>query len=272
MSFLEHIPRRIIFLLLALIIAVPILRPFPVLVPTSDHTHNYYNAIENLKPGTVVFIGASVSTRDLELYPQHIATLKHLKQVGAKIIMYHFEAGAAMGTEWVFTDAGYDPSTYGVDHVNLGFLPGEDATLSAWCQDIIATKTVDHYGNLLDKMPMFQDIKSIDDIDLVIGSGGGTPGADNYARIIVIPYNKDALVMVPGAFAARMYDYIALGVYDGGLIAQRGAVEYESLTGFAGRATAMYAPLLISSIALLILMVGGNIVFLYDIRRKGAHR
>ena len=65
--------------------------------------------------------------------------------------------------------------------------------------------------------------------------------------------------MVPGAFAARMYDYLALGVFDGGLIAQRGAVEYETLTNNAGRATAMFAPLFILTSVLFVLMVIANI-------------
>ena len=268
MSFLERIPRRIAFLILALIVVIPLVRPFPVMVPISDHTRNYYDTIDSLEPGSVVLVGANVGTRDLEMYPQLVATFKQLISKDAKIITYNFSPGAAMGAIWLFEDSGYTDLTYGEDYVHLGFVPGEDSALSAFCLDIVSTKQVDHYGNPTASMALFEDVNSIEDIDLVIASGGGTPGPDNWARIISIPYGTLSLVAVPGAFAARQYDYIALGVWQGGLIAQRGAVEYESLTGFAGRATSMYAPLLLSSIVLLLMMIAGNVVFWLNSRTR----
>ncbi len=269
MSFLERIPRKIIFVVLIVVVAIPLLRPFPVFVPITDHTENYYNVIEALEPDSVVLVGAEVGTRDIEAYPQLVATLKQLKEKNARIITYSFWAGSALGFEWVLEDSGYTKLEYGKDYVHLGFIPGEDAALSAFCLDMVSTKQVDHYGNPTVDMPLFKEVNSINEVDLVIASGGGTPGPDNWARIAVIPYDTLAIVAVPGAFAARMYDYMALGVFKGGLIAQRGAVEYESLTGYAGRATANYAPLYFAHIILLILMIIGNAAYIYNIRIKG---
>jgi len=268
MSYLERIPRKIIFLLLIIIITVPLVRPFPVFVPISDHTRNFYNVIDTLEPGSVVLIGTNVATRDIENYPMGVATLKHLKTKDAKIITYCFWADAAMGTEWLYHDSGYDKLIYGTDYVHLGLVPGEDAALSSFCLDMVSTKPVDHHGNPIADMPIFQNVKSIEDVDLVITFGGGTPGPDNWARIAIIPYNKLAIVAVTADFAARMYDYIRLGIFTGALMGQRGCVEYESITGFAGRATSMYAPIFLSHILLLILMVIGNGVYLYNIRKK----
>ena len=190
MSRIGNIPRRFLFLVLAVLTIIPILYPFPVPVPITDHTRNFYDVVDNLEAGSVVFLGASVGSRDLEAYPQHVATLKQLKEKNVKLLLYHFYADAAMGSEWVLSDAGYDPSTYGEDHVNLGFMPGEDATLSAWADDIIATKPVDHYGDSLIDMPIFDGISNIQDIDLIIVAGGGTPGPDDYARSLIIPFDK----------------------------------------------------------------------------------
>jgi len=269
MSFLERIPRRIIFLTLIIVVVVPILSPFPLPVPITKNTRNYYNIIEALEPGSVVFYGTSVETRDIEAYPQHVATLKHLKEKKAIVITYCFGAGTALGQEWVYEDAGYDELEYGTDYVHLGFVPGGDATLTAFCNDMVATKQVDHYGNPTATMPIFQKVKTIHDVDLVIASGGGTPGPDTYARIVVIPYDKVSIVQVPGAMAAMVYDFINLKVFRGGVIAQRGAVEYEAITGHAGRATTTFAPIFISSIVLILLMIFGNIAYVSNRMKEG---
>jgi hypothetical protein len=268
MSFLERIPRRIAFVILIIVMVVPILFPFPLPVPVTENTRNYYDIIEALEPGSVVFYGTSIETRDVEVFPQHVATLKHLKEKNVILMTYCFGPGIALGTEWAYDAAGYDELEYGTDYVHLGFMPGEDATLTSFCNDMVGTKQVDHYGNPTATMPLFQKVKTIDDVDLVIASGGGTPGPDTYARIVVIPYNKDSVVQVPGAFAAMIYDFINLGVFDGGIIAQRGAVEYEAITGHAGRATAMFAPIFISSTVLLALMILANLALVFN-RMKG---
>ena len=269
MSFLERIPRRITFAVLVIVIVIPILSPFPLPVPITENTRNYYNIIEALEPGSVVFYGTSVETREIEIFPQHVATLKHLKEKKVIVITYCFGPGTALGTEWVLEEAGYDELEYGTDYVHLGFVPGEDATLTAFCNDMVGTKQVDHYGNPTATMPLFQKVKTIHDVDLVIASGSGTPGPDTYARIVIIPYDKDAIVQVPGAFAAMIYDFINLKVFDGGMIAQRGAVEYESMTGYAGRATAMFAPIFIASAVLLAFMIIGNIAYFYNRMKEG---
>lgn len=268
MSFLEQIPRRVIFLILIIILTVPVLFPFPISIPISDHTRNYYNTIESLKPRSIVLIGLEVTARDIESYPAMVATFRHLKSKQAVIITYNFAQGAALGTEWIFQDSGYDKLAYSTDYVHLGFMPGGDTTLSSFCQDFVKTKTVDHYGNPTASMPIFQKAKSIQDVDMVLTEGGGTPGPDTWARVAVIPYNKLAIVMVPGAFAVHIYDFLALKVFKGAVIAQRSVVEYEGLTGYTGRATAMFAPPYIGTAVLIVLILISNVAYWYNLSKK----
>jgi hypothetical protein len=263
MSFLNKLDRRFIFVLLILIVALPLIAPFPVIVPISSHTQNYYNVINSLKPGSTVLFVTDVSTKDAEMYPIVVATLIQLMERQSIVILYNFFQQGETGTLLAIKAAGYDALNYGTDFVDLGFVPGEDATLSSFLTNMVGTRPKDYAGNPTATMPIFQKINSIQDIDLVIGSGAGTPGADAVAKIAVIPYNKLAIMAVPGSQAGSMYNFIQLGVYRGGLLGQRTIVEYERLIGHPGYATSLFAPLWLSHVVIVLIMVSANAVLWY---------
>jgi len=269
MSFIENISRRFVFAVLIVIVVIPLLFPFPLPVPVGQHARNYYNVIKSLEPRSVVLYGLEVSTRDAENYPQEVATLRQLKEQKAVVIFYNFFQTSSMGTIWGYEDAGYLELKYGTDYVHLGFVPGEEATLASFVLDMVGVKPVDHFQNPTTTMPIFQYVHTINDVDLVIGSGGGMPGPNSWAKLVIIPYNKLGLLAVTAGQSTTMYDYLRMGVYKGALLGQRGCVEYETLIGQAGRATQLFAPLYLAHIVLIGLMVATNVAFWYRLSKKG---
>lgn len=261
---ITNINRRYLFVLIIILVSYPLLRPFPLVVPVSKYTQDYYDVIESLEPGSLVVVGTQVASRDNEIYPQMIATLNQLKSKQAKIITYCPVPGAEQGTEWILEETGYDQLVYGTDYVHLGFFSGDDATLAAFSADMVGTKEVDHYGQQTSTMPIFENVNTMDDVDLVITISGGNPGFDLWARNVIIPYNTPALIGVAGSTVSGVFDYIKLGVFQGGVIAQKGTVEYESLIGKAGRATGTYAPAYLQVLVLVILMIFNNLVIGFE--------
>jgi hypothetical protein len=273
MSFIENIPRKIIFLILIIIIGLPLVYPFPISVPISSHTQNYYNVINSLAPGSSVLFVCAVETKDSEMYPLTVATLIQLKERKAVVITYNFFQGSETGLIPVFKAAGYDDLIYGTDYVHLGFVPGEESALSSFLLDMVGTRPRDYAGNPTATMPIFQKVHTIQDIVLVIGSGSGTPGADAVAKVVVVPYNKLAIGAVSAGQASGMYQFIQLGIYKGALLGQRSTVEYESLIGHAGYATSLFAPLYLSHVVIIIIIMSANASLWYRLwKEKGGKK
>jgi hypothetical protein len=235
----------------------------------SKWTLDAFDVIEKLPPRSVVLYNVELHERDVELYPLNFAGFYHtVMKKDCILIVYCVNEGSVMGAEWLIQDTGIkDSKVYGTDYVHLGFFPGLDVTIAAFCNDILSTKTVDHYGNPIANMPIFQKVKNINDIDLIITSSGGHEFL-YWARMAIIPYKTLGLAFPSGAVSGMVYDQVALGIYKSAIIAQRGAAEYETLLGRPGRALATFAPLWVIYVVEVALLIIGNIAFLYHRRSK----
>ncbi len=57
---------------------------------------------------------------------------------------------------------------YGVDYVNIGWVPGGEAGAAGFAKDVRSVVTHDYEGTALDKLPVMSGVTSIKDVQLVI--------------------------------------------------------------------------------------------------------
>lgn len=232
----------IIFLLLFASLAIPIIQPLGMPLKLSESSKKYYDFIENLNPGSVVVWDSSIG---LSIWyntgPGEIATFQHiLKQVrekGVKFIALSTSStaeGAAIIRRILTEYADTSGLQYGVDYVDLGWIPGVEATEAGIVKDFQSTIKTDYKGTPIRELPIVRDIRGAGDIDVLGFSCGGT--IDTWMR----QWAPTKIPIITNQLALTMplnMPYVDKGMITAYIADQRGAAEYENLLGMKGMAT-----------------------------------
>ena len=264
---LEKVDPRIIYMLLFVVVAFPLLRPLGLPMSMSPMTVSVYDVVDKIKPGDVVVVSIDYSAASQpEQYPQTKAVIAHLSAKGAKIVMLGFWVDgipfADRALNDVFGGSKGHPK-YGIDFVNLGWIPNGEVGMAALGKDVQATCPRDYYGNPTEAIPMMRDIKSGRDFKLVMTISSGTPGYAEWVRQIQAQYGTVLItgVTAVSAPAARAYFPAQLsGILEG----LAGAAEYEVLLvkyGYKGTLAAPMDAQSLTHLLVIIFIVLGNIGF-----------
>lgn len=228
---------RIIFLLIFVSIAIPMVVPLGLPVPISSTTSKFYDTVESVPEGTNVLwctsIGFSIW---YNTGPGEIATFRHIFRLvrgrNAKFIVFAEGAEAAAIVRRIITEH-CDTSglTYGEDYVDLGWIPGGEAALAGVVTDFQSTVETDYKGTPISQIPMLSDIKSGEDID-VLGFSSGSM-IDRFMRQWA-PLHKPILLNMIAIGVPLCMPYIEKGMVTAYINGQRGGAEYEKLLGQLG--------------------------------------
>ena len=162
---LGTLDRRIIFLLVGLSVLIPLLKPEWVQLPVRPKIHSQivFDEIEKLKANDKVLLSFEYgpSTKP-EIHPMSLAILKHMFAKNIKVYATALWAdGNFMSTEALEEISGEYGKEYGIDYVNLGFRPGNEAVVKGVASDLRAMYTSDIKGTSIDDIPMMEGIKNI---------------------------------------------------------------------------------------------------------------
>ena len=153
---------------------IPGIFPLGTPFPMSDTTLELYDIISNLPEGSVCAIGGSgVFAFDLESSAGTIPAIKIMAQNGVKIINVPLGTEAVQYEKFLIDAARVEtkyggPMEYGVDWVQLPYLPGQSSALVSFLDDVESATTVDVYGTPLADIPLMERIQNWEDIDLWI--------------------------------------------------------------------------------------------------------
>jgi len=279
---LGTLDRRIIFLLVGLSVLIPLLKPEWVQLPVRPKIHSQivFDEIEKLKADDKVLLSFEYgpSTKP-EIHPMSIAILKHMF---AKTIKVYATAlwpdGIFMSTEALDEISGEYGKEYGIDYVNLGFRPGNEAVVKGIASDLRAMYTFDIKGTSIDDIPMMDGIKNIEDFDFIFSLSAGFPGSTEWVQYAADP---KGIPMSTGCTSIQVTDiipYVENKQILGILAGMPGAAEYESLVdeklqdmgviSSAGKATGMMAAQSIAHVVIVIFIIFGNISY-YVTRKTG---
>lgn len=263
---LKNLDQRIIYIVLLIAITVPMFRPLGLPVSVIEQTQRIYDFIEELEPGSVVVMSMDYSPGAApQIHPQAIAITKHLFRRDMKVMYMGISQYASQFTKEAVASAKelYD-AEYGVDYVDLGFKPGEEATITAMGRDVHNTFPKDTYGTSVSELPMMKNIKSAKDFDLVVTFDSG--GARHYyVGQINTLYGTPIACALNSVNVTNTMPYYAAGSVLGILNGVRGAAEYEKLIESLGEGTTNLDSISFGHIVIIFFIVVGNIIhFLSD--------
>lgn len=270
---LLSLDRRWIYLILFVVVSYPLLFPVGLPLTVSRETHRVYEYIEALPPESVVVVSFDYSPSSYaEQHPQAVAIMNHLMlKPDVKIVCVAFWEQGPMLCEELLESIDTHGKQYGEDYVNLGFVPGGEAAMSAFAGDIHKTFPVDHRKNPIGTLPMMANIKTAHDIDFFISIAAGSPGVPEIIRQIQGPYKVPFAAGLVAISVPISMPYVQSGQMIGLLAGLRGAAEYEQLLDMKGTATVAMDAISFSHIVVLVFIVISNIAYFLS-RNKGGAR
>ncbi|HHY17673.1 MAG TPA: hypothetical protein GX524_06305, partial [Firmicutes bacterium] len=190
---------RIIYFIMLLGISIPLISPLGLPLAVVDTTTQAFDEVEKLNPGDRVLMSFDYSPGGAaELDPISHALLTHFLRKDVKV---YAVASVPEGTMFaqrnlaIYEDAG---KVYGKDFVNLGYFAGGENAVAALSENIRSVFKSDIDGTPVDQIEMMQDVKDMNDINMVVSVNvgpGGAATADVWVRQIAVVY-KDVPVIL----------------------------------------------------------------------------
>ena len=265
-----NLDRRIVWAIFVILLAVPLAYPIGLPLKVDKITQEYYDVIENLEPGAIVFCVIDLEAGLWgELGAQSITTTQHLFDMEGiyfiESLFYRADAQTVFET-MILSEVDQKDKEYGKDWVNLGYIEGKETAMSAVGADFLYPGK-DAYGNELSSLPLLQTVKSVDDVDLVLiiqGSGYNIASIRQFA----VPYNKPSIMGTMSMGLPEILSYYDAGIVDGILSGLTGAAQYEFLRHTPGLAIRGMDAISLSHIFLIGLMLVVNILYISS-RKEG---
>ncbi|HEY9069855.1 MAG TPA: hypothetical protein VIV61_06325 [Candidatus Ozemobacteraceae bacterium] len=253
---LRHLDRRWIFLLLALTVALPMIRPIGLRVVPGEAATRFYTAIDTLPAGSRFMISFDYEPGSApELQPTGVAVLVHGFRRGLKpVLVGNWALGGELADQALRLARGVlrrsaDPHDReieaglvdGKDFVNLGFKPGGVIHLKNMAKDIFQPYPVDRAGRRAPGLEIFRNADgrgfSMADIGLIVSLTGGNHGIDDYVYTAG-EHHRPLAAACTSIAIPRLQTYLQTGQMLGMAGGMPGAAEYERLVGIRGSATA----------------------------------
>ena len=268
----ENLDRRWVYLLSWLFVLFPLMFPLGLPVPINKESQQWYKAINDIPDGSTVVFAPMYGTSGMpELFPMTLATMHQLWSKDVKIIVVSFWAEGPL----VFTQLlnQMNPTTYGkvygVDWINLGYIPGSEPAMRAFGDDMAKAVAKDYIeGKNLSEFPIMQSVNNAEDIDLIISIETGTPGLTEWLRQWNEPYRVPIVVGCIGVSAPGMAPFLQSGQLSALLPGLTSSAEYELLINRKGLAIAGVDAVSMSHILIVILVVLGNIGYFVNRGKK----
>jgi len=246
----------------------PLGAPFKIF----DTTQEVYNFVESLPKGSIVVMGGStVFAFDLESSASMIACIKHMARKGLRLVNIPLGVESVQYQKYCTDAARVDqkyggPWKYGVDYVQLPYIPGGDPALVQLLTDVRSAVSVDVYGTSLDQLPIMKDFRSYKNIALWTCPHWGITSIFRFVtgeRGIATAHFAQAAAYT-GSYGYRTVFPGLVYVTNGWI----GGAGYEKLMGYAGVGTAANDGYALASALLLIFTVLGNVTMLSQMRKE----
>jgi hypothetical protein len=237
---LLKLDRRVIFVLIALAILIPLLYPIGLPIRVSPEVRQVYDHIESLPAGSVFLLSMDFDPASKpELYPMAVALLTHAFQRDLRVVgMTLWVTGTGMAEKVVSRLADEHGKQRGIDYAFLGYSPGGSNVIINMGQDLVAAFPTDHYGRRTAELPALRGVRSLRQVNYVVSLAAGTPGVESWYLYGKEKYGFELGGGVTAIIAPGLYPFLATGQINGLIGGLRGAAEYETLLGVKGKGVA----------------------------------
>jgi hypothetical protein len=261
--------RHLVFLVVLLAVTVPLLLNTRLTHSASDETKQFYANIDSLPSGSVVLMSFDFEASAFaEIKPLAEAVLRHCFRQNLRVIgLSLFAEGTALGEQTLSHIATEKSKVYGTDYVYLGFRPQYTAAILAIGESLPQEYPTDYFGSNTATMPVLFGITNYDQIATVISiTDGGMP--TYWVDYAVTRYHARLQTVLTATMATSFYPYLSSGQIRGLIAGLKGAAEYELLLGESGGGGRGLLAQSVSQIAILAIIIAGNVVGYLGRRRK----
>ena len=268
LKLLNNIDRRIIYLLLAIAVILPMLLDIKLPVESDDYARTAYKAIEDTfkqKDKKILLSFDYGPSTEPELGPMSFAIMKQVLLSGNEVhISALFPTGMGMMTQTINkikSDSDLQNSNIDLDEniIKLGYAPGGEAVIK---------------GMLSDIPKIFPDaknkVKNLCDYDFIVSFSAGSPGSKEWVQFAgdqsVTQCDGKKIKVTSGVTAVQVTEllpYVNSGQLKGILAGLSGAASYESLVGVYGPASKNMTPQSFAHILIVLLIIIGNITYIF---------
>ncbi|HID32051.1 MAG TPA: hypothetical protein EYP24_01575 [bacterium (Candidatus Stahlbacteria)] len=269
-EFLGKIDRRVIYLVIGVVVALPLITRSKMPIRVSEEVTKPFVYIDSiLPPGSVILISIDYdAASEPELTPMFRAVLTHAFMRGHKVIyMGHWALGLPLAQKDLEEIAHKMGKTYGVDYVNLGYRPGFVTVMLAMGKELRDIYSSDYQGIPIDSIPMMRNIHNYDQIDLIVGFEAGSTG-EFWIQYVGARFNKKMFFGTTGVVAPDLYPYYASGQIIGLIGGLKGAAEYETVINLPARGVFGMPAQSFAHVAILIFIIIGNISYILRKRKE----
>ncbi len=275
---LGNIDRRIIFLVMALSVIVPLAMRMTLPIPIgSGPSQDMYDAVEALPAGSRVLLSFDYDPSTMpELQPMAIALAQHLMTKDIKIVsLALWPMGVSLGNEALMSVSDSLGREEYVDWVNLGYKTGGGVLIVRMGSDIKSVFPTDYNGNPIEDMPIMDEVNKLGDFDMIISLSAGDPGVPAWIMMAGDRYNIPIGGGCTAVSAPQFYPYLGTGQMIGLLGGLKGAADYETMVRVgvdnapAGTATPGMAAQSVAHLVIMLFIILGNISYLANKKRKG---
>lgn len=235
---MEAIDRRIIFLILLIVVAVPLIISVGSEIPPTAPVIGAHAAVESLEAGDYLMVSIDFdATSAPELIPMFESVLRQAFAKDVRVVMLgHIAIGLPLGHVALERVAEEFGKEYGVDYVDLGYRPGYIAVMIAMGREIRDVFSTDYRGTRLEDMEITRDLHSYEDVDLLFGFEHGAV-IDYWVRYTQARFGQRMAFGTTAVMAPDAYPYLQADQIEGLVGGLKGAAEYETLIGVPGMAT-----------------------------------
>jgi hypothetical protein len=278
---LKGLDRRIIFLLIALAVIIPLVFHLVFAIRTSPIVQAIFDKVEALPPGSKVVISFDYGPSTVpENQPMAEAVARHVLRRDLKLYLLAVWATGPPQTEVLIANViskDFPNKVYGRDWINLGYKAGNQGLINAILLDLKAMYTTDIHGAPINSFEMMKDVQSLKDMSLIVCIGSGFPGVREWVQFAGDPGNIPVAGAVTAVEAPLLYPYYPrqlLGLM-GGL---QGAAEYEAALvkkypqylgeARCAQAVQLMGPQTVAHLVIIAFVIIGNIGFFAERRRQ----
>ncbi|HET9235112.1 MAG TPA: hypothetical protein VFP10_13315, partial [Candidatus Eisenbacteria bacterium] len=231
---IEALDRRWVFLLMFLAMSGPLLIRVVLPLRVSPESRGYYEAIENLEPGDIVFLPSDYDPGGkAELDPMLLATLDHLFRQDVRIVgVSLWPAGPPLLERAFNAIAPARNKVYGVDYIHMGFKEGKENVMVQLGKSFRELFPVDYYGTPLDSLPLMHSggvngapIDKLSDTKLLVNISIGYPGTREWVQQVRGRYQMKMVSGCAAVSAPEYFPYVQSGQLSGLLGGLSGAAE-----------------------------------------------
>jgi len=285
---LLNVDRRIIYTIVLLCVALPLLFPLKIKFSPTREVRDAYDDIQALEPGSVVLISCDYGPASMpETHPMFIALLHQCFRLKLRpIILTLVPDGPGLALRGLRSvleardEQGnllYPDLKPGVDYSYLGYKPGGQAVMLGIGQSFTVTFPQDYAGDSTSQQPLFKEVPALGDVAYIFDIASvGLP--EFWLPYAAAREKKPMSVSCTAVSVAQYYPYYASRQFHGLVGGMKGTAEYELLTGMEqilrrvpDATRGMDAQSLVHIFIVLSIVIA-NVLFFIDRRYKLADR